>query len=50
VDQEAPVLLLLQLMLPVPMMDSWSLYVVDVEKTLLVMDPCETSETIEEMC
>lgn len=38
-----------KLMLPVPMMDSWSLYVVDVEKTLLVMDPCETSEPIEEI-
>lgn len=47
--QIAPVLMLLQLMLPVPMMDSWSLYVVDVEKTLLVMDPCETSEPIEEI-
>lgn len=40
----------LQLMLPIPMMESWSLYVVDVEEqTLLVMDPCETSEPIEEM-
>ncbi|XP_037475770.1 uncharacterized protein LOC119353275 [Triticum dicoccoides] len=39
-----------KLMLPVPMMESWSLYVVDVkERTLLVMDPCETSEPIEEM-
>lgn len=37
-------------MLTVLMMDGWSLYVVDVEaKTLLVMDPCETSEPIEEM-
>lgn len=37
-------------MLPVPMMDSWSLYVVDVEeRTLLAMDPCETSEPEEEM-
>ena len=35
-------------MLPVSMMESWSLYVVDVEeRTLLVMDPCETSEPIE---
>lgn len=33
-----------QLMLPVPYHNSWSLYVVDVdEKTLLVKDPCETS-------
>ena len=33
-----------KLMLPVPYHNSWSLYVVDVdEKTLLVMDPCETS-------
>uniref|UniRef100_A0A3B6RQ32 Ubiquitin-like protease family profile domain-containing protein n=1 Tax=Triticum aestivum TaxID=4565 RepID=A0A3B6RQ32_WHEAT len=31
-------------MLPVPYHNSWSLYVVDVdEKTLLVKDPCETS-------
>ncbi|XBH69524.1 hypothetical protein VPH35_097374 [Triticum aestivum] len=39
-----------KLMLPVPFMESWSLYVVDVEeRTLLVMDPCETSEPINEM-
>lgn len=39
-----------KLMLPVPMMDGWSLYVVDVEEmTLLVRDPCEASEPIEEM-
>lgn len=38
------------MMFPVPMMDSWSLYVVDVEeRTLLGMDPCETSEPPEEM-
>lgn len=40
----------LQLMLPIPMMNSWSLYVVDTEeKTLLVMDPCETSSPKEVM-
>lgn len=40
----------MQLMLPVPMMDSYSLYVVDVEeRTLLVMDPCETSEPMSEV-
>ncbi|XBI66629.1 hypothetical protein VPH35_046162 [Triticum aestivum] len=39
-----------KLMLPVPMMDSYSLYVVDVEeRTLLVMDPCETSEPMSEV-
>ncbi|XP_037489421.1 uncharacterized protein LOC119368202 [Triticum dicoccoides] len=39
-----------KLMLPVPMMGSWSLYVLDVEeRALLVMDPCETSEPIQEM-
>lgn len=39
-----------KLMLPVPMDNSWSLYVVDVEeKTLLVMDPCETSNPQEVM-
>lgn len=39
-----------KLMLPVPYMNSWSLYVVDVEeKTLLVMDLCETSKAEEVM-
>ena len=39
-----------QLMLPVPMMESWSLYVVDAEeRKLLVMDPCLTSEPIGQM-
>lgn len=39
-----------KLMLPVPYMNSWSLYVVDVEeKTLLVMDPCETFKDEDDM-
>lgn len=39
-----------QLMLPVPMMESWSLYVVDAEeRKLLVMDPCLTSGPIGQM-
>ncbi|KAM3354275.1 hypothetical protein ACQJBY_025127 [Aegilops geniculata] len=39
-----------KLMLPVPMMESRSLYVVHVEeKTLLVADPCDTSEPEEEV-
>lgn len=40
-----------KLMLPVPMMGGWSPYVVDVEdRTLFVMDPCETSVYDDEMC
>ncbi|XBI20955.1 hypothetical protein VPH35_062146 [Triticum aestivum] len=39
-----------KLMLPIPMMESWSLYVVDAEeRKLLVMDPCLTSEPIGQM-
>ena len=39
-----------QLFLPVPLMDGFSFYVVDVEeKTLVVMDPAETSIHDDEM-
>jgi hypothetical protein len=40
----------LQLMLPVQLDESWSLYVVDVEKRhMLIMDPTDASRTCADM-
>jgi hypothetical protein len=40
----------MQLMLPLHVYESWSLYVIDINnKHMLVMDPCETSEPLNEL-